>query len=81
MSTNVIDQLCSMNMNKKAGHISPHKAVMMLAVIDLIASGDVKWNRFVYGPELLEHFRRYFDIVKTPADSFYADSPVLFSQK
>ena len=60
MSENMIDQLCSMNMNRRAGHVSPHKAVMVLAVIDLVASGDAKQNRFVYGPELLEHFRRYF---------------------
>ena len=74
MSDSVVDELCAMNMNRRAGHVSPHKAVMMLAVIDLVAAGDAKDNRFVYGPELLEHFRRYFDIVKTPEDKF---SPVL----
>ncbi len=78
MRKNMIDQLCSMNMNKKAGHVSPHKAVMMLAVIDLVAAGGAKQNRFVYGPELLEHFRRYFDVVKTPVDSFSPLLPFFF---
>ncbi len=74
----VIDQLCSMRMNIRGGHVSPHKAVMMLAVIDLVASGGAKQNRVVYGLELLEHFRRYFDVVKTPADSFTPILPFFF---
>jgi putative restriction endonuclease len=71
---NYMDQLTAMRMNRQNGHISPHKAIMMLAVIDLIASGETDGNRIVYGPELLEHFRRYFDVVKNPADSF---TPIL----
>ena len=66
---NYMDQLTAMRMNRQNGHISPHKAIMMLAVIDLIASGETNGNQIVYGPELLEHFRRYFDVVKTDADS------------
>lgn len=64
-----VDQLTAMRMNSQNGHISPHKPAMMLAVIDLIASGDTDGNRIEYGPELLEHFKRYFDVVKTPVDS------------
>ncbi len=71
---NYLDQLTALRMNRQNGHVSPHKAIMMLAVIDLIASGDAEDNRIVYGPELLEHFRRYFDVVKTDADSF---TPIL----
>lgn len=66
---NYMDQLAAMRMNRQNGHVSPHKAIMMLAVVDLIASGDAEGNRIEYGPELLEHFRRYFDVVKTDADS------------
>lgn len=55
-----IDQLCSMVMNKSGGHTSPHKAVMMLAVIDLVRSGDTSGNLIEYGPELLERFKHYF---------------------
>lgn len=69
-----IDQLTSLGMNKRNGHVSPHKAVMMLAVIDLVAGGEVADNRIVYSPELLEQFRKYFDIVRTDADAF---SPLL----
>jgi putative restriction endonuclease len=74
--TNYIDQLTGMRMNPNpvSGRKSPHKAVMILAVIDLIASGETNGNQIIYGPELLEHFRRYFDVVKTDADSF---TPIL----
>jgi len=73
---NYMDQLTAMRMNPNpvSGKKSPHKAVMMLAVIDMVAAGDAEGNRIEYGPELLERFRRYFDVVKTDADSF---SPIL----
>lgn len=71
-----IDQLTAMRMNPNpvSGQKSPHKAVMMLAVIDMVAAGDAEGNRIEYSPELLERFRRYFDVVKTDADSF---TPIL----
>ena len=65
-------------MNKRGGHFSPHKVVMMLAVMDLIASGETDGNRIVYGPELLEHFRSYFDVVKTDADSCTPLNPFFY---
>lgn len=42
---NYLDQLTAMRMNRQNGHISPHKVIMMLTVIDLIASGDEEDNR------------------------------------
>ena len=73
-----VDQLTAMRMNKQNGHISPHKAIMMLAVIDLIASGDASDNRFRLSPELMEHFLRYFDTVKTDTDSCMPINPYFF---
>lgn len=73
-----IDQLTAMRMNKQNGHISPHKAIMLLAVIDLIASGDASDNRFRLTPELLEHFRRYFDAVSTASDSCTPINPYFY---
>ncbi len=73
-----MDQLTAMRMNKQNGHISPHKAIMLLAVIDLIASGDASENQFRLSPELLEHFRRYFDAVKTDADSCTPINPYFY---
>lgn len=76
--TDYIDQLTNLHMNTQRGHTSPHKAVMLLSVIDLIASGDAADNRFTLSPELMEHFRRYFDAVKTDADSCTPINPYFF---
>ena len=73
-----IDQLTAMHMNVQKGHASPHKAVMLLSVIDLIACGDAPDNRFRLSPELMEHFRRYFDAVKTDADSCTPLNPFFY---
>ncbi|NLX25336.1 MAG: HNH endonuclease, partial [Lentisphaerae bacterium] len=75
---NYIDQLTAMHMNVQKGHASPHKAVMLLSVIDLIACGDAPDNRFRLSPELMEHFRRYFDAVKTDADSCTPLNPFFY---
>jgi hypothetical protein len=54
--SNYMDQLTAMRMNPNpvSGRKSPHKAVMLLAVIDMVAAGDAEGNRIEYGPELLE---------------------------
>ncbi len=75
---NYIDQLTAMRMNAQGGHTSPHKAVMLLSILDLIASGDAADNRFRLSPELMEHFRRYFDVVKTDADSCTPINPYFY---
>ena len=76
--TDYIDQLTTMHMNTQKGHTSPHKAVMLLSVIDLVASSDASDNRFRLSPELMEHFRRYFDAVKTDADSCTPLNPYFY---
>jgi putative restriction endonuclease len=73
-----IDQLNKLHMAKANGHVSPHKAVMLLAVSDLVASGDAADNQIRLGPEMMEHFRRYFDIVRTDADSCTPLNPFFY---
>ena len=50
------------------GHIKPHKPVMMLAILSLIENGKIISNRINYSPQLLELFKRFFDIVRTEQD-------------
>jgi len=58
-------------------HERPHKPVLLLAVLDLIASGRVAPDRVVWSPELRNTFTRYFDVVRnhndqdTPENPFY----------
>lgn len=50
------------------GHVKPHKPLMMLAILSLIENGKIASNRIDYSPQLLELFKRFFDIVRTKQD-------------
>ncbi len=63
-----VDAVTKLHVNRRAGHLSPHKPVMLLAVLSLADNGVLLENRIEYGPELLELFREYFNIVRTPED-------------
>lgn len=56
------------------GHVKPHKPVMMLAILSLIENGKFTSNRINYSPQLLELFKRFFDVVRTEQDAL---SPLL----
>jgi putative restriction endonuclease len=60
--------LTRLHVNHSAGHISPHKPVMLLAVLSLADNGGMTENRIEYGTELLELFREYFIIVASSND-------------
>jgi len=63
-----VDAIAKLHAYRRAGHVSPHKPVMLLAVLSLADNGGLLENRIEYGPELLELFHEYFTIVQTPAD-------------
>ncbi len=51
------------------GHVKPHKPVMMLTILSLIENRKITSNRIDYSPQLLELFKRFFDIVRTEQDA------------
>ena len=51
------------------GHVKPHKPVMMLAILSLIENKKITSNRIDYSPNLLELFKRFFDIVRSEQDA------------
>ncbi len=61
-------QFSKLNVARRAGHISPHKACMLLAVIDLAEAGDLESNRIRYEPALLDRYNEYFAAVRTETD-------------
>ena len=63
-----VDAFAKLHVNRRGGHVSPHKPAMLLAVLSLVDNGGLVENRIEYGPELLELFREYFKIVKTTSD-------------
>lgn len=64
-----IDAFSRLRVNSRNGHTSPHKPVMLLAILSLADNGRLPANRILYGPDLLELFREYFDVVKTAHDT------------
>ncbi len=52
-----------LNVNRPRGRISPHKPVMLLAVLELAEAGLFTENKIYYTQELLEPFRSFFQAV------------------
>ena len=63
-----LDKLANLNVNRRHGHPSPHKPVMLLALMDLFEGGEQIENRIPFEPELIGGFKRYFEIVKQDED-------------
>jgi putative restriction endonuclease len=63
-----LDKLARLVVNVQAGHASPHKPCMLLAVLDLARAGGLTENRIVYGPQLLERYRSFFDAARGKGD-------------
>ena len=58
----------SLHTDKCQGRPRPHKAVMLLAVLSQADNGKLTENRILYGPDLLDLFKRFFAIVQGPTD-------------
>lgn len=48
-------------------HERPHKPVLLLAVLDLIARGEAAPSRIEWSKGLRERFALYFDVVRSPS--------------
>ena len=62
------DKLTHLSVGRVGSHERPHKPVLLLAIASLVESGCLEGNRIEYGPELLQLFRRLFEIVRTERD-------------
>lgn len=71
---NYLDKFRKLRTGFIHGHSRPHKPVMILAILSLIENGKLRENRIEYSPQLLELFKRYFDLVKTEDDAL---NPIL----
>ena len=56
-------------------HERPHKPCLILAVLDLLAAGQMTPDRIPWSPALRDRFKVYFDIVRTPQDQCNPDLP------
>ncbi len=60
------------------GHVKPHKPVMLLAILSLIENRKITSNRIDYSPQLLELFKRFFNVVRTEQDALNPLLPFFF---
>ena len=63
----------TLKVNSSSGHAKPHKACMLLAVIDLLDSGSLTQNRFVFDDRLKDAFSQRFEQYRQGNDK---DTPV-----
>lgn len=52
----------TLHVNKQRGQVAPHKAVMLLSVMDLVANGAIVDNRIEFSERLEEQFKRNWDV-------------------
>ena len=64
----------SMNANRR-GPRSPHKIALLLAVIDLIESGQIQDNRFYFDNQLEAAFKKRFQEIRTKIDQPLLQEP------
>jgi len=62
----------------KERHERPHKPAMLLAVLDLIASGQAEPERISWSPILRARFSLYFDVVRKVNDQDTPENPFLY---
>lgn len=62
------EKFASLRVRIAHGRASPHKICMLLALLDLARSGNLRKNRIEYDVPLLERYKEYFDAVKSEHD-------------
>jgi len=60
--------LREMRLGRVRGRKSPHKLLLLLAILDRVDSGEITDNRIYYDPGLTERFRIYFNAVAQEGD-------------
>ncbi len=66
---NYVKAFSRLNVNRARGKVSPHKPVMLLAVLELAETGLLKENKIYYSQHLLDLFRSFFQAVKKSGDA------------
>lgn len=73
-----IDRLYRLRRDSPGGYERPHKPILLLAVIDGIASGTITDNRIVLTDELIDRFKRYFTRVAKHNDRPTIQNPFYY---
>lgn len=68
MTMDFLEALTKLKVNRRQGRFSPHKPVMMLAILDLAVAGKLADNRIRLDPALLTRYRDFWDAVAEEGD-------------
>jgi len=71
-------QLGSLRADRSNGHAKPHKTCLLLAVIDLVAKGDITSNKIVFSRALKQQFTKHFDQYKQGNDKDDPSQPFFY---
>lgn len=71
-------QLGSLRADRSSGHAKPHKMCLLLAVIDLIANGEITNNKIVFNDALKQQFTKHFDQYKHGNDKDDPSQPYFY---
>jgi putative restriction endonuclease len=72
----VLGRLRKLRLNVRDGHVSPHKPVLLLTLLDLAEAGLAGDNHFLIDDALLDTWQRYFDIVRSASDKPTVENPL-----
>jgi putative restriction endonuclease len=73
-----LKRLYNLRRDKRGSHERPHKPVLLLSILDLLDRGELKENQILLTPELVETFRRYFELVRRKDDQASIENPFFF---
>lgn len=63
-----LEELGKIRLGRVRGRRSPHKLLLLLAVLDRVDAGEITDNRIYYDPGLTERFRAYYDAIAQDGD-------------
>jgi len=75
-----IDTFSKIRMNASGGHNSPHKACLLLAIMDLVAEERITDNRIFLTDDLTQRFQQVFTPVAKATDKADISQPYFYLQ-
>ncbi|MEH6345197.1 MAG: DUF3883 domain-containing protein [Bermanella sp.] len=78
--TSYLAAFSKIKMNASTGHSSPHKACLLLAIMDLVAKERIANNRIFLNDELTQHFNQHFSQVAQASDKADISQPFFYLQ-
>ena len=70
-----LERLYSLRRDKRGTHERPHKPVLLLSIIDLLDQGIIKTNAVPLSDDLVQTFKRYFEVVREGSDQPTIQNP------